>query len=38
MESEYTYNELTGQWECVADVDVVEDTYTESRDFEGFDI
>ena len=38
MESEYTYNELIGQWERVADVDVVEDTYTESRDFEGFDI
>ena len=36
--TEYTYNELTGQWERVADVDVVEDNYTESRDFEGFDI
>lgn len=36
--NEYTYNELTGQWERVAGVDVVEDTYTEDRDFEGFEL
>lgn len=34
--TEYTYNELTGQWERVERTDTVEDTYTEERDFEGF--
>ena len=39
MEStEYRYNELTGQWERVAGVEVVEDTYKETRDFEHFEI
>ena len=38
MESEYTYNELTGQWERVERTDTVEDTYAESRDFEGFEL
>lgn len=38
MESEYTYNELTGQWERVERTDTVEDTYTEDRDFEGFEL
>ena len=38
METEYTYNELTGQWERVERTDTVEDTYTEDRDFEGFEI
>lgn len=38
MESEYTYNELTGQWERVERTDTVEDTYTEGRDFEGFEL
>ena len=36
--TEYTYNELTGQWERVDSVYVVEDTYTEYRDFEGFEL
>ena len=36
--TEYTYNELTGQWERVESIDTVEDTYAEGRDFEGFDI
>lgn len=38
MESEYTYDELTGQWERVDGASIVEDTYEETRDFEGFDI
>lgn len=38
MESGYTYNELTGQWERVERTDTVEDTYNESRDFKGFEI
>lgn len=38
METEYTYNELTGQWERVERTDTVEDTYTEGRDFETFEI
>lgn len=38
MESEYTYNERTGQWERVVGADVVEDTYKETRDFEHFEI
>lgn len=36
--TEYKYNELTGQWERVAGVETVEDAYTESRDFEHFEI
>lgn len=36
--TEYTYNELTGQWERVERTDTVEDTYKESRDFEGFEL
>lgn len=36
--TEYTYNELTGQWERVERTDTVEDTYNESRDFKGFEI
>lgn len=36
--TEYTYNELTGQWERVERTDTVEDTYTEGRDFEGFEL
>lgn len=38
MESEYTYNELTGQWERVDGVTIVEDAYEEERDFEHFDV
>ena len=39
MEStEYTYNELTGQWERVDGASIVEDTYEEERDFEGVEI
>ena len=38
METEYRYNELTGQWERVAGMDVVEDTYRETRDFEHFEL
>lgn len=38
MESEYTYNEFTGQWERVERIDTVEDTHTEDRDFEHFEI
>lgn len=38
METEYTYNELTGQWERVERTDIVEDTYEETRDFEGFEL
>lgn len=36
--TEYTYNELTGQWERVDGASTVEDTYTEDRDFDGFDL
>lgn len=36
--TEYTYNELTGQWERVVSVEIVEDTYKETRDFEHFEI
>ena len=36
--TEYTYNELTGQWERVERTDTVEDTYAEGRDFEHFEI
>jgi hypothetical protein len=36
--TEYTYNELTGQWERVERTDIVEDTYTEGRDFDGFEL
>lgn len=36
--TEYTYNELTGQWERVERTDTVEDTYTEDRNFEAFEI
>lgn len=36
--TEYTYNELTGQWERVERTDTVEDTYTEDRDFDGFEL
>lgn len=36
--TEYTYNERTGQWERVDGASIVEDTYEETRDFEGFEI
>lgn len=38
METEYRYNELTGQWERVERTDTVEDTYKEERDFEHFNV
>lgn len=36
--TKYTYNERTGQWERVDGTSTVEDTYTETRDFEHFEI
>jgi hypothetical protein len=38
METEYTYNERTGQWERVDGTSIVEDTYEEKRDFDSFEL
>lgn len=36
--TEYTYNELTGEWERVVRTDTVDDPYNETRDFETFTV